>query len=270
MTKNSAIKDLTAKGCSAEEEQTHFGFETVARGDKARRVANVFHSVASRYDIMNDVMSIGLHRVWKRVAIELCAIRPGNTVLDLAGGTGDLSFQFSKRVGSLGKVVLSDINSSMLNEGRQNLLDKGVNHTVAFAQLDAQSLPFSDATFDCVAIAFGLRNVTDKDLALHSIFKVLKPGGRLMVLEFSKVSQPLLAKLYHHYSFHVLPLMGKLIAGDSGSYRYLAESIRLHPDQGSLLTMIEAAGFFDVQYYNMTGGVVAIHKAIKPLSNTEE
>lgn len=242
---------------------THFGFEEVAVEEKANRVAGVFHSVASKYDLMNDLMSGGVHRLWKRFTIELSAVRPGHKVLDIAGGTGDLAYSFSKLVGDEGQVVLSDINSSMLNVGRDRLIDRGVNQNVQYVQLDAQHIPFEDNSFDCVTIAFGLRNVTDKDLALRSILRVLKPGGRLLVLEFSKPRHSLLEKVYDEYSFRVLPFMGKLITNDAESYRYLAESIRMHPDQETLKTMMETAGFVNTEYHNMTGGIVALHKGIK-------
>jgi demethylmenaquinone methyltransferase/2-methoxy-6-polyprenyl-1,4-benzoquinol methylase len=213
---------------------------------------------------MNDLMSGGVHRLWKRFTIEVSGVRPGHKVLDIAGGTGDLAYKFSKLVGDTGQVVLSDINSSMLNVGRDRLIDRGVNSNVQYAQLDAQFLPFSDDTFDCVTIAFGLRNVTDKDLALRSILRVLKPGGRLLVLEFSKPQNSLLEKIYDQYSFRLLPFMGKIITNDADSYRYLAESIRMHPDQEALKSMMSEAGFMNTEFYNMTGGVVALHKGIKP------
>jgi demethylmenaquinone methyltransferase/2-methoxy-6-polyprenyl-1,4-benzoquinol methylase len=247
----------------SEQKTTHFGFEKVAVEDKADRVAGVFHSVAGKYDLMNDLMSGGIHRLWKRFTIELSAVRSGHKVLDIAGGTGDLAYKFSKLVGEDGQVILSDINSSMLNVGRDRLIDRGVNNNVQYAQLDAQYLPFADNTFDCITIAFGLRNVTDKDLALRSMYRVIKPGGRLLVLEFSKPQNSMLEKIYDEYSFRVLPLMGKLITNDADSYRYLAESIRMHPDQETLKTMMNEAGFVKTEYYNMTGGVVALHKGIK-------
>jgi len=249
---------------STDQKTTHFGYEQVSVDDKADRVAGVFHSVAAKYDVMNDLMSGGVHRLWKRFTIELSAVRPGHKVLDIAGGTGDLAYKFSKLVGDDGQVILSDINSSMLNVGRDRLINRGVNNNVQYAQLDAQYLPFDDNTFDCITIAFGLRNVTDKDMALRSMLRVLKPGGRLLVLEFSKPKNPLLSKVYDEYSFRVLPMMGKLITQDADSYRYLAESIRMHPDQETLKTMMNAAGFANTEYYNMTGGVVALHKGIKP------
>jgi demethylmenaquinone methyltransferase/2-methoxy-6-polyprenyl-1,4-benzoquinol methylase len=243
---------------------TDFGYEQVAVEEKAGRVANVFHSVAARYDLMNDLMSGGVHRLWKRFTIELAAARPGQTILDIAGGTGDLSYAFAKKVGPDGLVVLADINESMLNVGRDRLTDRGIAGNLQYAQADAQYLPFPDNTFDCITIAFGLRNVTDKDLALRSMLRVLKPGGRLLVLEFSKPQNPLLEKAYDTYSFKLLPFMGKVVANDADSYRYLAESIRMHPDQETLKGMMDAAGFVNTEYHNMTGGVVALHKGIKP------
>ena len=246
------------------QDTTHFGFEEVATDEKAHRVADVFHSVAGKYDLMNDLMSGGVHRLWKRFTIELSAVRPGHKVLDIAGGTGDLAYKFSKLVGDEGQVILSDINSSMLNVGRDRLIDRGVNQNVQYVQLDAQHIPFDDNSFDCVTIAFGLRNVTDKDLALRSILRVLKPGGRLLVLEFSKPKNKLLEKVYDEYSFRLLPFMGKLITNDADSYRYLAESIRMHPDQKTLQEMMDEAGFTNTEYHNMTGGIVALHKGIKP------
>lgn len=242
---------------------THFGFETVAVEEKAGRVANVFHSVASRYDLMNDLMSAGIHRLWKRYTMELTGVRPGHRVLDIAGGTGDLTRKFSRLVGSDGLVVLADINDSMLNVGRDKLMDHAVVGNVAFVQADAQHLPFPDNYFDCITIAFGLRNVTDKDLALRSMLRVLKPGGRLLVLEFSKPRNPLLEKAYDFYSFNVLPKMGQWVTNDADSYRYLAESIRMHPDQEALKNMMLEAGFVNCSYYNMAGGVVALHRGFK-------
>lgn len=243
---------------------THFGFQTVAESEKAQRVADVFHSVAARYDLMNDLMSGGIHRLWKRFTIELSGVRPGNKVLDIAGGTGDLTRKFSKLVGPQGEVVLADINDSMLKVGRDRLLDLGVAGNVRFVQADAEALPFPDNHFDCITIAFGLRNVTHKDRAIASMLRVLKPGGRLLVLEFSKPGNKLLSKAYDQYSFRLLPLMGKLVTNDSESYRYLAESIRMHPDQETLKAMMVEAGFARVTYHNMTGGVVALHRGIKP------
>lgn len=242
---------------------THFGYETVKSSEKAERVAGVFHSVAAKYDLMNDLMSGGIHRLWKRFTIEISGVRAGDSVLDIAGGTGDLAAKFSKIVGSEGRVVLADINASMLGVGRDKLIDKGVFGNIQFAQADAQYLPFPDNTFDCITIAFGLRNVTDKDLALKSMHRVLKPGGRLLVLEFSKPTNPIVEKIYDRYSFSLLPKMGKLVANDEESYRYLAESIRMHPDQGTLKSMMLDAGFATCNYYNMTSGVVALHKGTK-------
>lgn len=243
---------------------THFGFETVNKAEKQGRVAGVFHSVAAKYDIMNDLMSGGVHRIWKRFTIELSGVRRGNSVLDIAGGTGDLAAKFSKLVGPEGRVVLADINDSMLKVGRDKLTDRGIVGNVEYAQANAEALPFPDNSFDCITIAFGLRNVTDKDKALRSMLRVLKPGGRLLVLEFSKPNNELLSKVYDRYSFSVLPAMGKLITNDAESYRYLAESIRMHPDQDTLKEMMSEAGFARCEFHNMTGGVVAVHKGIKP------
>ena len=247
-----------------QEKTTHFGFQDVPESQKADKVAEVFHSVAAKYDLMNDVLSGGLHRLWKRFTIELSGVRPGNRVLDIAGGTGDLTRKFSSLVGPTGEVVLADINDSMLKVGRDRLLDKGVAGNVQFVQADAEALPFPDNHFDVVTIAFGLRNVTRKENALRSMLRVLKPGGRLLVLEFSKPGNPLLAKAYDTYSFSFMPLAGKLITNDSESYRYLAESIRMHPDQETLKAMMVDAGFERVTYHNMTGGIVALHRGIKP------
>ncbi|MEO8343710.1 MAG: bifunctional demethylmenaquinone methyltransferase/2-methoxy-6-polyprenyl-1,4-benzoquinol methylase UbiE [Gallionella sp.] len=239
---------------------THFGFETVAEHDKAKRVAGVFTSVAGKYDVMNDLMSAGLHRVWKRFAVSVSGVREGQRVLDVAGGSADLSRLFLKKVGSSGQVVLTDINNAMLRVGRDRLLDEGYNNAVT--QCDAERLPFPDNYFDCVSIAFGLRNVTHKDRALREMQRVLKPGGRIIVLEFSKVAQPL-EKIYDAYSFKLLPKIGQLVAHDADSYRYLAESIRMHPGQEELKKMMEAAGLERVEYFNLTGGVVAVHRGCK-------
>jgi demethylmenaquinone methyltransferase/2-methoxy-6-polyprenyl-1,4-benzoquinol methylase len=247
----------------SEKRSTHFGYREVDEDAKAGLVAGVFHSVAARYDLMNDLMSGGIHRLWKRFAVELSAVRPGHAVLDIAGGTGDLAARFAAIVGSKGRVVLADINESMLRIGRDKLIDHGFQGNLEYVQADAQYLPFPDDSFDCVSIAFGLRNVTDKNLALRSMLRVLKPGGRLLVLEFSKPRNELLGKAYDNYSFRVLPLMGKLVAGDSESYRYLAESIRMHPDQETLQEMLEDAGFVNCEYHNLTGGIVALHRGIK-------
>ncbi len=246
------------------EQITHFGFQNVRANEKAAKVADVFHSVASKYDIMNDLMSMGIHRIWKRLTIESSGVRPGYKVLDIAGGTGDLTMQFSKRVGEQGQVILADINSSMLNVGRDRLMDQGYGSNIQFVQANAETLPFPDNYFNCVSIAFGLRNVTDKDKALRSMTRVLKPGGRLLVLEFSKPNNELLSKVYDKYSFTALPFMGKLITNDSESYKYLAESIRMHPDQETLKSMMENAGLVNCRYQNMTGGIVALHSGIKP------
>lgn len=245
------------------DDTTDFGFERVKTAEKAGRVREVFDSVAAQYDLMNDLMSGGLHRLWKRFTIELSAVRSGQTVLDIAGGTGDLAAKFSNLVGADGKVILADINAAMLSVGRDRLIDKGALSNIDVVQADAQFLPFEDNSIDCITIAFGLRNVTDKAKALRSMHRVLKPGGRVLVLEFSKPTSPLLSKIYDVYSFSALPAMGKLITDDAESYRYLAESIRKHPNQESLLEMVEDAGFVDCRYHNMTGGIVAVHRGIK-------
>ena len=242
------------------ENNTHFGFKTVAETEKAKKVGEVFHSVASKYDLMNDVMSAGLHRGWKRFAVEISGVKTGDKVLDIAGGSGDLSTLFAKKVGADGQVILTDINASMLSVGRDRVLDAGLN--VPALQCDAEKLPFPDQYFDCVVVAFGLRNMTHKDRALAEMQRVLKVGGRLLVLEFSKVWQPL-AKVYDVYSFKLLPLMGKLLAKDAESYQYLAESIRMHPDQETLKQMMIDAGLSKVDYYNLAAGVVALHKGHK-------
>jgi demethylmenaquinone methyltransferase/2-methoxy-6-polyprenyl-1,4-benzoquinol methylase len=241
---------------------THFGFEEVRVAEKQQRVREVFSSVASRYDVMNDLMSFGIHRLWKRFVIDLAGVRPGERVLDVAGGTGDLSREFRRLVGPRGLVVLSDINAEMLRHGHTRLADKGVVD-VPLAQANAEQLPFAEGSFDCITIGFGLRNVTDKDKALASMTKALKPGGRLLVLEFSKPLNAGLAKVYDQYSFRLLPLMGKLVARDADSYRYLAESIRMHPDQATLKGMMENAGLARVQVYNLTGGIVAVHRGYR-------
>lgn len=245
------------------QDTTHFGFQQVPVAEKANKVAGVFHSVADKYDVMNDVMSMGIHRLWKRITIDESGARRGQKVLDLAGGTGDLAAKFARIVGETGEVVLSDINASMLANGKRRLIDMGLGGNVKFIQANAECLPFVDNHFDIITIAFGLRNVTDKDAALRSMLRVLKPGGRLLVLEFSKPVLPGLAPIYDQYSFKLLPLMGKLIANDAASYQYLAESIRMHPDQDTLKGMMEAAGFERVTYRNMTGGIVALHKGFK-------
>lgn len=242
------------------EGKTHFGFQEVQESQKARKVAEVFDSVADRYDIMNDVMSAGLHRVWKAFTITQSGVREGSRVLDIAGGTGDLSLAFAKRVGRSGQVWLTDINNAMLSRGRDRLADKGF--IVPTAQCDAERLPFPDSWFDCVTVAFGLRNMTHKEGALAEMYRVLKPGGRLLVLEFSKVWKPL-APLYDFYSFKIIPPLGKLLANDSESYNYLAESIRMHPDQETLKGMMENVGFSRVDYNNLAMGVVALHRGFK-------
>ena len=257
------MSDDATRTADREESTTDFGFTRVARDAKAGMVRGVFDSVASRYDLMNDLMSGGIHRLWKRFTIELSAARPGQTVLDIAGGTGDLAARFSRLVGPEGKVILADINAAMLEVGRDRLIDKGAAGNIKVLQADAQALPFEDNSIDCITIAFGLRNVTDKEMALRSMLRVLRPGGRLLVLEFSKPTSPLLGKVYDQYSFQILPAIGRLIAQDADSYRYLAESIRKHPDQETLLDMMRDAGFSECQYHNMTGGIVAVHRGLK-------
>lgn len=244
-------------------ETTHFGYKTVDAEKKADMVADVFDSVATKYDVMNDLMSMGIHRLWKRFTIDCSGARIGHKVLDLAGGTGDLAAKFSRIVGEQGSVTLADINGSMLKVGRAKLRDRGIVGNVTYVQANAEALPFPDDHFDLITIAFGLRNVTDKDKALASMFRVLKPGGRLLVLEFSKPSSDLLNKAYDFYSFNVLPKMGSLIASDAESYQYLAESIRMHPDQEKLKGMMETVGFESVEYHNLTGGIVALHRGYK-------
>jgi len=228
---------------ASDEDSTHFGYKTVSADDKADMVRSVFDSVASRYDVMNDLMSAGLHRLWKRYTIDQAAIKPGNVVLDLAGGTGDLAREFARKVGKDGHVVLADINAAMLEQGRRRLVDAGISGNVTIAQVDAQDLPFENSTFDCITMAFGLRNVTDKDAALASMFRVLKPGGKAMILEFSEPK----------------PTIGKLVTNDPDSYQYLAESIRMHPDQETLKSMMESAGFERCRFHNMAAGIVALH-----------
>ncbi len=243
---------------------THFGYEQVKTEEKAGRVADVFDSVANKYDLMNDVMSFGIHRLWKRYTIEMCGLREGHVVLDLAGGTGDLAIKQAQRVGDSGHIILADINASMLQEGRDRVLNKGLVKRISTAQCNAEILPFADNSFDCITIAFGLRNVTDKAKALQSMYRVLKPGGRLCVLEFSKPLYEPLEKVYDFYSFNILPKMGEMVAGDHASYQYLAESIRMHPDQQALKQiMTDEAGFDEVEVHNMTGGIVALHRGFK-------
>jgi len=248
---------------NSDENTTHFGFQTVDKNEKESKVASVFHSVAQQYDIMNDLMSFGIHRLWKRFTIDASGVRPGNKVLDLAGGTGDLTAKFSQLVGREGKVILADINSSMLNVGRDKLRDRGLVQNIEYVQANAQYLPFEDNSFDVITIAFGLRNVTDKAMALRSMYRVLKPGGRLLVLEFSKPEHELVNKAYDFYSFNILPKIGELVAKDGDSYQYLAESIRMHPDQETLKAMMDSAGFEQTSFKNLTGGVVALHKGYK-------
>ncbi|WP_440530513.1 bifunctional demethylmenaquinone methyltransferase/2-methoxy-6-polyprenyl-1,4-benzoquinol methylase UbiE [Serratia nevei] len=245
------------------QETTDFGFRTVARDEKQAMVADVFHSVAAKYDVMNDLMSFGIHRIWKRFTIDCSGVRRGQRVLDLAGGTGDLAAKFSRMVGEQGQVVLADINDSMLKMGREKLRDRGIVGNINYVQANAEALPFPDNYFDCITISFGLRNVTDKDKALRSMFRVLKPGGRLLVLEFSRPLLAPLSKAYDAYSFHVLPKIGELVVKDPDSYRYLAESIRMHPDQETLKGMMGNAGFENVTYFNLTGGIVALHRGFK-------
>jgi demethylmenaquinone methyltransferase/2-methoxy-6-polyprenyl-1,4-benzoquinol methylase len=245
------------------ESTTHFGYETVPQAEKAGRVRAVFDSVASKYDLMNDLMSFGVHRIWKRQTIELSGVRRGQRVLDLAAGTGDLSARFSGLVGPDGLVVFSDINASMLQQGRIRMLNEGRVGNLRYVQADAQHLPFPDDYFDCVTIGFGLRNVTDKQLALNAIFRTVKPGGRLLILEFSKPTSKPVESLYDVYSFTLLPKIGKLVTNDEDSYRYLAESIRMHPDQETLKQMMEDAGFERCDYFNLTAGVVAVHRGYK-------
>lgn len=250
---------------SIDEQTTHFGYETVPIAEKAQRVGQVFHSVASKYDVMNDLMSLGSHRLIKRFTVELSGVRTGQRVLDLAGGTGDFTIRFSSLVGPTGEVVLADINASMLRVGRDRLIDKGITQNVMYTQLNAEKLPFAPGSFDCICIAYGLRNVTDKDAALRSMFSVLKPGGRALVLEFSKPRNDLVSKAYDGYSA-LWPIVGKLVTGDAESYRYLVESIRMHPDQETLKSMMEDAGFSDCRYHDVMGGICAIHVGFKPLA----
>ena len=242
---------------------THFGYKNIAEDEKESQVAEVFHSVARKYDVMNDLMSFGVHRAWKHFAIQLTGVRPGNRILDLAGGTGDLAKILAKKSAPNGEVYLTDINASMLEVGRDRLLDEGFSHNIHFVQGNAERLPYPDNFFDVVTIAFGLRNVTHKDIALKDMARVLKPGGRLLVLEFSKPTDKLLKKVYDFYSFSLLPKIGKVVADDEESYRYLAESIRMHPDQETLKQMMIDAGLSRCEYFNMTGGVVAAHRGIK-------
>lgn len=255
---------VSPEGQSAQNDKTtHFGYKQVDKAEKASLVANVFDSVAAKYDVMNDFMSLGIHRLWKRHTIDCSGVRAGHKVLDIAGGTGDLTAKFSRLVGPTGSVTLADINLSMLKVGRDKLRDRGLVSNIDYVQADAEALPFPDNTFDVVTMAFGLRNVTEKQNALNSIYRVLKPGGRLLVLEFSKPTTAQLSKLYDLYSFHILPKMGQLVANDAESYQYLAESIRMHPDQETLKGMFEVAGFEQCDYQNLTGGIVALHRGFK-------
>jgi len=246
----------------ASAETTHFGYQTVPIDDKADLVKGVFDSVASRYDIMNDLMSGGLHRLWKRHTIDQAGVRKGHVVLDLAGGTGDLAKEFAQQVGTTGHVVLADINAAMLMQGRRRMVDGGAAGNSSIAQVDAQNLPFEDSTFDRITVAFGLRNITDKNAALQSMQRVLKPGGKLLILEFSKPAEAI-QPAYDFYSFKVLPILGKLVANDEDSYQYLAESIRMHPDQETLLGMMQAAGLERCRYQNLAGGIVALHSGYR-------
>ena len=246
-----------------DDKTTHFGYQTVAEADKAQRVRGVFDSVATRYDLMNDLMSLGVHRLWKRFAMQLTGVRAGQRVLDLASGTGDLAVRLAGLVGPTGLVVMSDINAAMLAQGRDRMLDDGRVGNVRYAQLDAEALPFPAGSFDCVTIGFGLRNVTHKERALAEMHRVLRPGGRALVLEFSHPTAAPLRAAYDLYSFQVLPRLGRLVANDEASYRYLAESIRMHPDQETLKGMMEAAGFERCDVHNLTGGVVAVHRGFR-------
>lgn len=248
---------------SFDESQTHFGFQTVPTQEKQAKVAEVFHSVANQYDLMNDLMSFGIHRWWKRFAVALSRAKKGQCILDLAGGSGDLALLLAKEVGPGGQIVLADINESMLAKGRDRLLDCGFVQSVLYVQANAECLPFAENHFDCITMGFGLRNVTDKAAALGSMYRVCRPGGKVMILEFSAPVLPGLQPIYDWYSFHVLPKIGEWVAKDEESYRYLAESIRMHPSQEELKTLIEGAGFADCRYHNLSGGIVALHIAYK-------
>ncbi len=254
---------MTRYDTGMDESTTHFGYRDVPVGEKEKLVRRVFTSVAGKYDLMNDLMSFGIHRIWKRWFASTSGIRAGDSVLDLAGGTGDIAALLLPRVGEKGRVLLGDINAAMLHAGRDRMIDRGFVRNLDYAQLNAESLPFPDASFDAVTIAFGLRNVTDKDAALREMYRVLKIGGRALILEFSAVKSDLLKPLYDFHSFKVLPRLGELIANDAESYRYLAESIRKHPDQATLKAMMESAGFASVDVRNLSAGVVAIHRGYK-------
>ena len=243
--------------------RTHFGFQRVSTEEKARKVAEVFDSVATKYDLMNDLMSCGIHRLWKRFTVEISAAREGQRVLDLAGGTGDVAWQLARRVGDSGMVVVTDINANMLTVGRERMLNRGIAGNLQYVQADAETLPFPDNHFDCVTMAFGLRNVTHKERALRAMWEVLRPGGKLLVLEFSHVTVPALKPLYDLYSFRAMPALGRIVARDADSYRYLAESIRMHPDQETLRAMMQDAGFERCEYFNLTAGVAALHRGWK-------
>lgn len=243
--------------------KTHFGFKQVPLEDKVHKVGEVFRSVASRYDLMNDAMSLGMHRLWKKIAIDLAKPKSGQQALDLAAGTGDLTRKISERIGNTGRVVCSDINPAMLEQGRQKLLDAGVFNNIEFLEINAENIPFENNTFDLITIGFGLRNVTDKDQALREMQRVLKPGGQMIILEFSKPAYEWLETLYDQYSFKIIPKLGEWLASDRESYQYLVESIRMHPDQETLKSMMQEAGFDQVDYFNLTGGIVAIHRGIK-------
>ncbi len=247
----------------SENKSTHFGYETIATADKADKVKAVFKSVANNYDIMNDVMSFGMHRLWKKFTIDHAKIKPGQHILDLASGTGDLASKFAKLTGKQGRVVMTDINEAMLAEGRKKMIDQGLFENLEFTIVDAEHIPFDDNSFDVVTIAFGLRNVTDKDQALREMQRVLKPGGKAMILEFSQPPSKMMASIYDKYSFNIIPKMGKYIANDEASYQYLVESIRMHPNQDTLKQMMFDAGFEDCAYRNLTGGVVALHWGFK-------
>jgi demethylmenaquinone methyltransferase/2-methoxy-6-polyprenyl-1,4-benzoquinol methylase len=246
-----------------DDRSTDFGFQRVPHADKARRVRGVFDSVAGNYDLMNDLMSAGTHRLWKRFTLGLANLRPGQRALDVAGGTGDLAAGLARQVGERGMVVLTDVNAAMLAQGRDRLINAGLTSNLAYVQADAERLPFPDGSFDCITIGFGLRNVTDKAAALVAMRRAPKPGGQLLVLEFSHPRAPGLKPLYDAYSLHVLPLIGRFVAGDEASYRYLAESIRMHPDQETLLKMLQAAGLEGCRYHNLSGGIVAVHRGYK-------